>query len=91
MKTFNSENIEILNKYLPVVTRVHSDIHPELNEVLRLYQEMMQDNKSLEEKQALAQDLVRVTDNYTIPTDACESYAKTYELLAALSEEINAP
>lgn len=91
MKTFNSENIEILNKYLPVVIRVHSDIHPELNEVLSLYQEMMQDDKSLEEKQELSKKLAKVTNNFTIPADACETYAKSYQLLADLNKELNTP
>lgn len=78
----NKEIIENLDKILPVVERVHGDHHPELHQVARLYQEL---------KEAPSRDifakLQETTENYTVPEDACPTYAKTYELLETLDKE----
>lgn len=47
----NEETILTLNKILPVVDRVHGEHHPELHQVLALYEELKQSpSKELFEK-----------------------------------------
>lgn len=75
----NQEIINELNKILPVVDRVHGDHHPELHEVLRLYNDL-KENPS---KEIFAQ-LREVTSNYSLPEDACPTYGKTYRYLSEL-------
>lgn len=77
----NQEMIATLDKILPVVERVHGDHHPELHEVLALY------NKLKESPSAgLYGKLRDITGYYTVPQDACPTYEKTYSLLKALDE-----
>ncbi len=78
----NQELIETLNKILPVVERVHGEAHPELHEVVVLYQELLKTpSKEIFEK------LRKVTHNYTLPEDACPAYTKTYQSLEKLDKE----
>ena len=79
----NKEILETLDKIVPVVARVHKDNHPELGEVEKLYNKV-KDNPSGE----VFERLREVTKNYEIPADACPTYTKTYELLAALEKEL---
>ena len=76
------ETILTLNKILPVVERVHGEHHPELHQVAALYEEMK--NTPSEE---IFRKLREVTQNYTVPADACPTYAKTYRLLEELDRE----
>lgn len=78
----NQETITTLNKILPVVDRVHGDHHPELHQVLALYNKL-KENPSAE----LFKELREVTDNYSVPSDACVTYEKTYRLLEELDKE----
>ena len=73
----NTEVIKELDKILPVVERVHGDHHPELHEVAKLYSELKQGAD-------VANQLREVTGNFTIPTDACPTFAKTYKDLEEL-------
>lgn len=78
----NEEAIVTLNKILPVVDRVHGDHHPELHQVLALYEELKQSPSA-----ELFQKLREVTGNYAVPSDACPTYEKTYQLLKSLDQE----
>lgn len=78
----NEEIIATLNKILPVVERVHSDHHPELHEVAKLYHALL-DNPSKD----LFENLRIVTSDYTVPADACQTYEKTYRLLSELDKD----
>ena len=78
----NEETIVTLNKILPVVDRVHGDHHPELHQVLALYEELKQSPSA-----ELFQKLREATGNYAVPSDACPTYEKTYQLLKSLDQE----
>ena len=80
--------INTINKLLPIIKKVHADTHPELAEVLRLYLEMMQEEKPLAEKQALATQLQDMTQEFAIPEDACETFEKTYLLLGDITDKL---
>ena len=73
----NTELIKELDKILPVVERVHGDNHPELHEVAKLYGELKQGAH-------VAAQLRQVTENFTVPADACPTFAKTYRDLEEL-------
>lgn len=75
------ELIKELDKILPVVVRVHGEHHPELARVAELYA-MVKENPA---EDVLA-ELKRVTNDYTAPADACPTFCKTYEDLAALTK-----
>ena len=78
----NIELIKELDKILPVVARVHGDNHPELQQVVTCY-EAIKENPSKEGFEKLRE----VTQNYKIPEDACPTYTKAYQNLAALDRE----
>lgn len=77
----NEDAIKTLNKILPVVERVHGEHHPELHQVAALYNEL---------KEAPSAEVFRrlreATGNYTVPEDACPTYATAYRLLEALDK-----
>lgn len=80
----NQEVYQTLDKILPVVDRVHGDHHPELHEVLALYNEL-KESPSAE----LFDKLRNITGCYTPPADACPTYEKAYALLRALDEAVS--
>ncbi|MCF0111916.1 MAG: hypothetical protein HUJ58_08435 [Erysipelotrichaceae bacterium] len=72
-----------LNRILPVVTRVHSDHHPELREVLTQYEKLTEavnanDNNAVKER---IEKIAEITNQFTIPEDACPTYTKAYQAL----------
>lgn len=75
----NSEIIAELNKVLSVVVRVHGGEHPELRLVAELYARLKETADP-----AVFSELRRVTDNYSLPEDACTAYEKVYRDLAQL-------
>lgn len=77
----NEETIQTLNKIMPVVARVHGEHHPELHQVLELYNEV----KTVPSAE-LFEELRDVTGNYAVPEDACPTYAKAYQLLETLDK-----
>lgn len=93
MKKFNEvldENIKKLDLYVPVVARVHGKEHPEFHEVKRIF-DQMREKIEVEEREKLElkdefEELRKITDDYTVPGDVCESYEAVYEMLSQLDE-----
>jgi len=79
-----------LNQFVPIVSRVHGGSHPEFHEVHKLFDEIVKKvKKTGAEKPQLHEEfakLRKVTDNYTIPSDVCESYEAVYQMLAELDK-----
>ncbi len=88
-KTFNEvvENyFSRLDLYTTTITRAHGKSHPEAFEVRNLFETMNakvteagtnQPNLDSEFTQ-----LRKITNNYTIPEDVCQTYAGVYNMLA---------
>lgn len=93
MKNFIEENNEILqqlNLFVPVVNKVHGKNHPEFNDVKRNYEVI---NSKLNANNFNLKDefinLRKITNNYQIPNDVCESYEAVYSMLEKLDNSFN--
>ena len=79
----NEEIYETLDRILPVVNRAHGKNHPELHKVLALYNKIR--------KKPLAKYFLKIeklTNNYSVPEDACATFEKAYNLLSILDNNI---
>ena len=88
MKKFNKvveENLGRLEQYVPVVAKVHGGSHPEFHEVKKVFQEVNVKIKNAGlDKPDLDnefKELRKITDDYTVPGDVCESYQAVYHML----------
>lgn len=95
--TFNEvleETFETLDLYTTAITRAHGKNHPEAFEVRKLFEVMNEKVKEAGiDKLNLDEEFIQlrnVTDHYTVPKDVCETYAGTYEMLAALDKSYHA-
>lgn len=91
MTTFNKvkeKHIEKLEQFVPIVDRVHGESHPEFHEVHRLFNVINEKiKKAGTEKPDLDKEfkeLRKVTNNYTVPEDVCETYESVYNMLEEL-------
>ncbi len=91
MTTFNKvkeKHIEKLEQFVPIVDRVHGESHPEFHEVHRLFNVINEKiKKAGTEKPDLDKEfkeLRKVTNNYTVPEDVCETYEAVYNMLEEL-------
>lgn len=84
------EILKELDKILPVVVRVHSDNHPELKLVGELYPTLRSAINAGDSELAASvfRNLKGVTDGFTVPADACPTYARTYQDLAWLDGKL---
>ena len=84
------KNIETLELYVPIVARVHGGSHPEFHNVKRLFDEMNVKMKAAgldkPELDLEFKELRKITNNYTVPADTCESYEAVYNMLSELDE-----
>ncbi|NLL66527.1 MAG: iron-sulfur cluster repair di-iron protein, ric [Clostridiaceae bacterium] len=87
--TFNQvkeSHFKTLGQYVPIVARVHGGTHPEFHEVRKLFDAIIKKTKEAGlEKPELNEEfaqLRKITDNYTVPGDVCESYEAVYNMLA---------
>lgn len=95
MSTFNETKKNImptLEKFVPVVAKVHGKHHPEFYEVRDLFNKINEKVKA-EDKPELTEEFTKlreITDNYTVPGDVCESYEAVYKMLSDLDESYQA-
>ncbi|NLP43838.1 MAG: iron-sulfur cluster repair di-iron protein, ric [Peptococcaceae bacterium] len=75
-----------LEQYVPIVARVHGKDHPEFHEVHQIFDtikaKVEEAGSAKAELEAEFAQLRKVTDNYTVPNDVCESYEAVYKMLA---------
>ena len=84
----SKKHLEKLEQYVPVVERVHGKSHPEFYDVKKNFDIINQKikesgNVDLNSEFAILRE---ITNNYTVPTDVCESYEEVYKMLAELDK-----
>lgn len=91
--TFNQakeKNFKILSQYVPIVDRVHGNTHPEFHEVRKLFDAIIKKTTEAgEERPELNEEftkLRKITNNYTVPDDVCESYEAVYNTLSEVDK-----
>ncbi len=84
----NLEYMAELKKKLSVVIRVHGEHHPELHEVGELFAVLTDAEANTETKADAAEKMLKVTDGFAVPADACVTYTRVYELLSVYLEDV---
>lgn len=91
--TFNKAKegyFKTLVQYVPIVARVHGGNHPEFYEVRNLVDAIIKKTKeSGAGKPDISEEfekLRKITDNYTVPDDVCESFEAVYNMLAEIDK-----
>ncbi len=83
-----------LDLYTSAITRAHGKNHPEAFAVRELFEGMnakiIEAGTSKPNLDAEFTQLRKITDNYTIPEDVCETYAGTYNMLSEADKSYQA-
>ena len=86
--TFNQakeNNFKRLEQFVPIVARVHGGNHPEFHDVKKVFDRIIRKTNEVgAETPELNEEfasLRKITDNYTVPGDVCESYEAVYKML----------
>ncbi|MDD4089211.1 MAG: iron-sulfur cluster repair di-iron protein, ric [Tissierellia bacterium] len=86
--------IPTLEKFVPIVARVHGKHHPEFHDVRKVFDAIIEKVKVVGTgKPELSEEFTKlreITGNYTVPGDVCESYEAVYKMLSELDESYQA-
>lgn len=89
--TLINSYIKEMELYIRIVSRVHGNMHPEIKEVEKIYDRLtsmlLDKAENVIDIDKEFYSLRKVTNNYTIPEDVCESYERVYYLLEELDKE----
>lgn len=85
-ETLMNEYQEKLELYVPVVARVHGDHHPEFHDVKAQYDSLVAKLADQKEISNEFESIRKITNNYVIPNDTCETYAAVYTMLSELDK-----
>lgn len=86
----NKDLFEKLDFYLPTVKKVHGKNHEEIFEVDKIYNSI-KENLDTSNHEKLEDDFInlrKITNDYTIPQDTCETYEAVYKILNKLDEDL---
>ena len=76
-----------LDMLLPIVERVHGASHEEIYEVSNLYKDIRGKlNLDIEDLDNEFDSLKKLTNNYEIPENVCETYEGIYKMLEDLNK-----
>ena len=86
--------IPTLERFVPIVAKVHGKHHPEFHDVRKVFDAMIEKTRAAGAEKVELNDefakLREITDNYTVPGDVCESYEAVYNMLSELDEAYKA-
>ena len=85
-RTLQEKYFPTLETYTLAITRAHGKHHPETFEIHDLFVKMYHKTEvdPQTEVSEVYQKIHQLTENYTIPEDACPTMKKTYEMLSEL-------
>lgn len=86
-----SKHLDRLNQYVPIVAKVHGGTHPEFYDVKKQFDKINEKLKVSDSPDLTKEfeELRRITDNYTVPLDVCESYEAVYKMLEEVDTAYN--
>jgi len=92
-QTFNkvkTKHFQTLEQYVPIVARVHGKSHPEFYNVQKVFSAISEKTKEADSKIPELNEefaaLRKITSNYKVPEDTCESFEAVYTMLAELDQ-----
>jgi len=89
-ETVKEKYLKKLEQFVPIVDRVHGDSHPEFHEVKAVFSTMAKKiNESNTVKPNIDEEfsqLRKITDQYTVPGNVCETYEAVYKMLKELDD-----
>lgn len=90
-KEVSKKYLPILDQYVPLVARVHGGSHPEFHDIKKIYDlikdKIKKDGPEIVDLKEEFAKLREISNNYTTPSDVCESYEAVYQMLAFLDEK----
>ena len=91
--TFHSvseKHLALLNQYVPIVAKVHGGHHPEFHRVNEVFDVLDRKIKAAGlEKPVLDEEFIvlrRITNDYAVPSDTCETYEAGYKMLYEMDQ-----
>ena len=97
LRTFNEvveDYFSKLDLFTSAITRAHGKNHPEAFEVRELFEaintKVKEAGKNKPNLDVEFTQLQKITDNYTIPGDVCETYAGVYNMLSEVDKSYHA-
>lgn len=92
-QTFNkvkTKHFQTLEQYVPIVARVHGKSHPEFYNVQKVFsaisEKTKEEDSKIPELNKEFSALRKITKDYTVPNDVCESFEAVYTMLAELDQ-----
>ncbi len=77
--------IPALEKFVPIVERVHGEHHPEFYDVRKVFNTVLEKIKEAgTDRPELKEEFTKlreITNNYKVPDDVCETYEAVYKML----------
>ncbi|TDW26064.1 hypothetical protein EDD63_10285 [Breznakia blatticola] len=86
VKDYIQEHQERLDLYTKAIVNAHGQHHPEVYEVRELYKEIEMRSLHHQDIQQTVARLKAVTSDFAVPSDVCQTFLQTYEMLGELAE-----
>ena len=84
--------LEEIAPYVPVVDRVHGGNHPEFHDVRRVFNSLLEKTQAEDSPDLNSEfeELRKITNNFAVPEDVCETFEGIYQTLEAVDQLYNA-
>lgn len=86
---FMNENAEKMELYTVTIPKVHGKSHPEAFKVREIYSDILSRTQAADSDHNYDrefEELREITNDYTVPSDVCETYEAVYKNLEEADE-----
>lgn len=87
-RELTQQNLGTLKQYVPIVAKVHGGHHPEFHEVHKIFKTLVPKIEAAKDSMPeLAEEFIalrKITDDYSVPGDTCETYEAVYTMLGEM-------